>query len=234
MARTVLLTVFATVSTFAFFAEGRGQLAASRRQTATNTSRELVVLIHGMGRSPISMLPLAIALKRSGYEVMNWGYSSTCCTVAEIGAQLARDLEERRGEYDRVHFVGHSLGTVITRWVLAQEPRRIPAGRIVMLAPPNRGARAADLAARRWSWALKPLPELTTAENSTARLLPAPKDVPVAVIAGKYDGKVAVEETHLDGEAVHIVVPATHSFLMFRSDVQRLIIAFLQDRPLPN
>ena len=60
----------------------------------------------------------------------------TCCTVAEIGQQLADDLAERDGEFDRVHFVGHSLGTVIIRWVLAQNSNEERVGRVVMLAPP--------------------------------------------------------------------------------------------------
>jgi pimeloyl-ACP methyl ester carboxylesterase len=189
--------------------------------------RELVVLVHGMGRSPISMTPLAWTLKRAGYRVMNWGYSSTCCSVAEIGEQLTSDLAERTAEFDRVHFVGHSLGTVIIRWVLTHQPDSQRVGRVVMLAPPNQGAHKADLAARRWSWIMKPLPDLQTAPNSTARTLAMPTGIDVGVIAGKFDGKVSVAETHLEGETEHVVIPAHHSFMMMRRDVHRLTINFL-------
>ena len=75
---------------------------------------------------------------------------------------------------------------------------------------------------------MKPLPELQTTENSTARSLTMPAGVAVGVIAGQFDGKVSVAETHLKGQAAHIVVPAHHSFMMLRSDVRKLTIHFLE------
>lgn len=190
---------------------------------------ELVVLVHGMGRTPVSMSLLARALKREGYHVLNWGYSSRCCSVAQLGQRLTVDLRAYRGsEWDRVHFVGHSLGTVIIRWVLANDTISQRVGRVVMLAPPNQGSHKADLTAKRFGRFLKPLPELQTTPTSTARLLVVPSHVAVGVIAGKYDGKVSIAETHLKGEAAHIIVPASHSFLMLRSDVKTLTIRFLR------
>jgi triacylglycerol lipase len=204
--------------------------SAQRPSHADSTrTRELVVLVHGMGRTPISMLPLAWTLKRAGYQVMNWGYSSTCCTVAEIGTQLSSALKKiDYGSVDRVHFVGHSLGTVIIRWALANNTRLDKRGHVVMLAPPNQGSSRADRAAMRWAWVLKPLPELITATGSTARTIPFPTNVKIGVIAGEFDGKVSVAETHIEGEAGHVVVPAHHSFLMLRKDVRDLTIKFLQ------
>ena len=192
--------------------------------------RELVVVVHGMGRTPLSMLPLAGALENAGYDVMNWGYSSTCCTVGELGQQLLADLHARDGKrhWTRVHFVGHSLGTVIIRWVLAHDSIAQHTGRVVMIAPPNRGSHEADRTAEHLGRIFRPLPELRTTPGSTARRLVVPKHIQVGVIAGKYDGKVSVAETHLEGEAGHIVVPAAHSFMMLRSDVKALTIRFLR------
>lgn len=192
-------------------------------------ARELVVLVHGMGRTRISMRPLARALEREGYEVLNWGYSSTCCSIAELSAQLRDDLESRAAGFDRVHFVGHSLGTVIIRWSLAHGATRTRVGRVVMLAPPNHGSHEADRLAAWFGWLLKPLPELRTTAASTVRFVPVPPHIPVGVIAGKFDGKVSIAETSLAGSAAHVVVPATHSFLMLRRDVHRLTIEFLHD-----
>jgi alpha-beta hydrolase superfamily lysophospholipase len=36
--------------------------------------RELVVLAHGLGRTPASMWWLARSLRARGYRVLNWGY----------------------------------------------------------------------------------------------------------------------------------------------------------------
>ena len=204
-----------------------GRAARSADDGTRRSSSDLVVLVHGMGRTSSSMVALAWALEAQGYRVLNWGYSSTCCTVAELGKQLAEDPRLQAGSQERVHFVGHSLGTVIIRWVLANQPPP-RAGRVVMLAPPNQGSHEADRMAARFGRILKPLPELRTEATSTARTLALPRGIEVGVIAGKYDGKVSVAETHLAGEAAHVVVPATHSFLMLRSDVTELTVRFLR------
>ncbi|HEU4455605.1 MAG TPA: alpha/beta fold hydrolase [Longimicrobium sp.] len=190
--------------------------------------RELVVLVHGMGRGRASMWTLGRSLEAEGYRVLNWGYSSYTDSVPEIGADLARDLAEEIGDAPRVHFVGHSLGNVIVRWTLAHEP---PArvGRAVMLAPPNQGSAAADRYARYTAWLMPPIAELRTARNSTVRMLPAPRGVDVGVIAGAYDRKVSVAESHLPGERDHVVVPAAHSFIMNRDDVHDLTLRFLRE-----
>ncbi|HEX7241728.1 MAG TPA: alpha/beta fold hydrolase [Longimicrobiaceae bacterium] len=189
--------------------------------------RELVVLLHGLGRTRLSMAPLAWALERQGYDVLNWGYSSTSASIPELGTALSDRLASLEGPPpERVHFVGHSLGNVIVRWVLANRPPE-NVGRVVMLAPPNQGSRAADRYAPWLGWLLRPLPELRTRDGSTVRTLALPEGVEVAVIAGRYDGKVSVEESHLDGEKAHLVVPAAHTFLMNRADVRSLTLRFL-------
>jgi hypothetical protein len=50
----------------------------------------------------------------------------------------------------------------------------------------------------------------------------------VGVIAGRYDGKVTVDETRLPGATASIVIPAAHTFIMNRRDVRRLIDTFLE------
>src|SRR5919108_5353153 len=101
--------------------------------TAADT-RELVVLVHGMGRTSLSMVPLQRDLRAAGYRVMSWGYSSYCCTIAELGARLRRDVDASRGAAPRIHFVGHSLGNILVRWMLTGETQPTGVGRGVMLA----------------------------------------------------------------------------------------------------
>lgn len=193
---------------------------------------ELVVLVHGLGRTPLSMLPLEWALEREGYRVLNWGYSSYSHSVPELGRRLAGELDARGERPERVHFVGHSLGNVVVRWVLANDPPD-GVGRVVMLAPPNRGSHAADRWAPWLGWLLRPLPELRTAEGSTARTIPPAAGVAIGVIAGRHDGKVTVEETRL-AAAAHVVVPSAHTFIMARRDVRRLTLGFLREGRFPD
>ena len=60
---------------------------------ASAPTRELVVLVHGMGRTPLSMLPLQRALERDGYRVLNFGYSSYGPSIAGIGAGLGHAVD---------------------------------------------------------------------------------------------------------------------------------------------
>lgn len=197
------------------------------------TQQELVVLVHGMGRTALSMAPLEIAMRRAGYRVLNVGYNSQRPSVAEIGQQLADAIEaELENEpAPRVHVVGHSLGTVATRWMLTHDPPDVP-GRVVMLAPPNRGSHSADRWARWIGWSLPPIRELQTT-GGPAVALGIPDDAEVAVIAGDRDGKVWVEETCLEG-AEHVVVPSRHTFIMMRPRVIGLVRTFLASGDLPG
>ncbi len=195
--------------------------------------RELVVLVHGMGRTALSMAPMEVAMRRAGYRVLNVGYSSQRPSVAEIGQHLADAVgaELERAPAPRVHVVGHSLGTVATRWMLTHDPPDVP-GRVVMLAPPNQGSHSADRWARWLGWALPPIRELGTAGGPAVEL-GVPDGTEVAVIAGDRDGKVWVEETCLDG-AEHVVVPSRHTFIMMRPRVIALVRTFLATGDLPG
>lgn len=188
--------------------------------------RDLVVVVHGMGRSRVSMALMAHSLEAEGYRVVNWGYSSTSDSIPALGEALARRVA-REAHGARVHFVGHSLGNILVRWAIAHDPpERL--GRVVMLAPPNQGSREADRYAPWLGWFLRPLPELRTDRGSTVRSIPDPAGVEVGIIAGRYDGKVSVGEALLPGARDFTVVPAAHTFIMDRRDVRRLTAAFLR------
>lgn len=187
---------------------------------------ELVVLVHGMARSPVSMAPLGRWLQREGFRTHNWGYWSYRMTAAELAARLGDRLHELSASADRVHFVTHSLGGVLVRAALARRP--LPnAGRAVMLTPPNQGSRAADRWAPYLGRVMPPIRDLRTAGDALVRRLPS-APLEVGVIAGALDGKVSVAESHLPGAADHIVLPCRHSLLMFRRDVRELTLRFLR------
>lgn len=209
------------------------QPAAAQRTSATG-ARELVVVLHGMGRTSYSMAPMQKALEAAGYDVLNIGYSSYCCGIAELGTAVRRELDEkRRPEHATVHFVGHSLGSIIARWIIAQEDRPAGVGRLVMLAPPNQGSRSADRYTPLVGWLLEPIDELRTDTSSTVRKLPPPVNVEVGIIAARDDGKLSEPQTHLSGEAGHVSVDGFHTFLMRKAEVHRLTVAFLRDGRFP-
>jgi triacylglycerol esterase/lipase EstA (alpha/beta hydrolase family) len=210
---------------------------AGAQSEATTQERELVVVLHGMGRTSYSMAPMKEALEEAGFDVLNLGYSSYCCSIAELGAIIREQIATGRGAHVRVHFVGHSLGGIIARWILTQPTPPPGVGRVVMLAPPNQGSKSADFYSPVAGWLLEPMDELRTDASSTVCRLPEIRGFEVGVIAALDDGKVQVTETHVAGEHAHVVVEGNHTFIMRRDDVHRLTIQFLRegrfDAPTP-
>lgn len=191
---------------------------------------ELVVVLHGLGRSPLSMRPVVRALEAAGYDVLSYGYSSTCCAIPELVDDLRASVTARmRPEHARVHFVGHSLGNILVRYLLASDSAPPRVGRIVMLAPPNQGALRANRMTPFVGWLLKPTPELRADSTATVREIPRLVGIEIGVIAGREDDTVKLPETHLDEEKEHVVVEGGHTFIMNRRDVQRLTVAFLRE-----
>lgn len=236
--RLLTFTLLAALTPPAARAQASGvpgdQAAQASAPDTALAARELVVVLHGMGRTTYSMRPVETALKAAGYDVLNIGYSSYCCSIAELGAALRREIDaKRRPEHVTLHFVGHSLGGILARWVAAQDDRPAGIGRIVMLTPPNQGARMADRFTPLVGWLLEPIDELRTDSTATVRKIPPPRGVSVGVVAARGDDTVDISETHIYGEADHVVVDGSHTFVMRREEVHRLVLGFLRDGRFP-
>jgi triacylglycerol lipase len=220
------VSVSAALALLALATGARGGAAQAADSLAP---RELVVLAHGMGRTPLSMWPIKKALEAEGFEVLNFGYSSYCCTIAEISESMRREIAAVVGpQHTRVHFVGHSLGNIVIRYVLTRDTLPPRVGRVVMLAPPNQGAHAAGVFAPLAGWLLVPVPELSADSTSTVRTIPKVRGVEIGVIAARDDRTVKLPETHLAEETAHLVVGGGHSFIMRREDVKVQMVTFLR------
>jgi pimeloyl-ACP methyl ester carboxylesterase len=223
-----LLRALFIAGTMLFTSALTGTIGAAQGGDPAPADQELVVLVHGMGRTPLSMLPLKLHLEEVGFRVMNFGYSSYGPDINSIGAKLSRSLSEELSvrPATRVHFVGHSLGNVIVRSSLLDRVWQTEVGRVVMLAPPNQGSAAADRMAPYVGWLLAPISELRTSD-STVRALPAPEGIEFAIVAGKDDGKVSIAETCLAGAREHLLLDSAHTFIMLRPSTHQLISQFL-------
>lgn len=193
-----------------------------------------VFLLHGMGRTRLSMLVLALHLHRAGYRPVAFPYNQATQTLDEATASLL-DWTARKGggAYD---MVGHSLGGVIIRngFKTGYPPGL---GRVVLLAPPNSPA---GLARR-----LRGFPPYRWLTGDCGQKLADPRfyaglpvpGVEFAVIAGSRgtrllsdepnDGILPVETTRLAGMREFSVVRHSHTFLMNAADTAALVVAFL-------
>ncbi|MCK5843808.1 MAG: alpha/beta hydrolase [Victivallales bacterium] len=195
-----------------------------------------VILAHGLIRSRASMLAPYIHLKRKGYDVKLYSYRSTRYFLDEHARRfadfIANFTEQRQG--GTIHFVTHSLGGIIMRSAVDLLVREgtgdIKFGRAVMLAPPNRGSNAATRISKSKiiSTALKPLRELRDSPDSAIHSIPIPDVLEYGIIAGRWDGKVSVNEARLGCEKDFLVVNSFHTFLMNRPDVLRASVKFIE------
>ena len=207
---------------------------------------ETVVLLHGVAVPRVVMIPLARNLRRHGYEVINLGYPSRTLDIEQIAteylpAQLAAlGLERRR----RVHFVTHSMGSlVLRRYLRDSQPANL--GRVVMLGPPNAGSAAADRATvnrfMRFVMGVN-VERLGTGPRAITRELgPANFDLGIIaggttinplflhVMKGQHDGVVTVDSARLEGMRDFLVMPHSHTIMLWRRPVHRQVLHYLRE-----
>jgi triacylglycerol lipase len=180
-------------------------------------TREAVVLVHGHGAHPVLLEPLRRALERQGLRAVSWPYGSLRGSIEAHAARLAtkaRELDEDTG-VARLHFVGHSMGAIVVRSALAMaRPRKL--GRVVLLAPPNRGARLADFALRLFGRRLVRATELCSHPDSYVNRLAPAADLDCGVIAASWDHAVSLASTNLPGQRDHLVLRSLHTLPLHR------------------
>lgn len=195
-----------------------------------------VLLIHGLGRTSLSLLALEWRLKQVGLATEQFSYAAFLESYTQIVERLQRRLREigSRGTYG---VVAHSLGGLLTRSALADADFRHPK-RIVMLGTPNRPPRLAAIA-----WKFPPFQYFSGQSGFNLSnphffdRLPTLKS-PYTIIAGTRglqgawspfgfeanDGIVAVNETRLLESDRPLELPVTHTFMMNNPTVQETVI----------
>ncbi|MCP3926614.1 MAG: alpha/beta fold hydrolase [Desulfobacterales bacterium] len=210
--------------------------------TKSTEKKELVYLLHGLGRGSGSMWYLALKLRNSGYTVKRVGYPSINRTPKEIIDIIDQEIDEKESDkFKKVHFVGHSLGGLMIREYLSKK-KVSNLGRVVMLGTPNHGTTVVDKYKDKWFFKIlgKMTLALGTDKSSFPNSLPSPY-YPVGIIAGftdklynefvlpgEDDGVVPLKSTKLTGMKDMIIIKTGHAMMKYDSDVAIQTIAFLQ------
>ena len=211
----------------------------------TAAGRDYVILLHGLGRTPLSMKRLEWTLRRENYRVINLPYPSTRISVEDAADHwLGHVLREQTTDPTaKIHFVAHSLGGIILRQYLSNHQIE-NLGRVVMLAPPNQGSELADRLLNNCLYKLTTGPagqQLGTGDSSLPKKL-APPNFELGVIAGDRtlnplfsawipgpdDGKVSVRSTQTPGMRDFLVVHHSHTWLAWSREVRLAVTEFLK------
>jgi hypothetical protein len=198
-----------------------------------------VLLIHGLGRTPLSLLSLEWYLQRTGCVTQQFGYMALAESFDRIVERLRGRLQTlaRHGDYG---IVAHSLGGLLTRAALGLGGVKCPE-QIVMLGTPNQPPRLARLA-----WQVPPFRWFTgqCGLNLTSPAffasLPGVES-PYTIVAGTggltggwslfgdelNDGIVALSETRLSPQDRIVQLPVEHTLMMNDSRVQKTVVQAL-------
>ena len=181
-----------------------------------------IILLHGQGRTRLSMAILSMRFRSAGYQTLNFPYNQPIHSLDEISGQLIEFIR-KKVKTSSYHLIGHSLGNVIIRNAFRKE---YPAGlgKIVMLAPPNQPAHLAKLLKKNliYLWITGDSGKKLS-EEAFYRDLPVPT-VRFGIIAGDKgqsltfsepnDAVVTVASTKLNGMADWILLHHGHTFIM--------------------
>lgn len=211
-----------------------------------------VILLHGLHHAPFIMRPLAKRLQAQGLVTQQYGYRSLRDGIKVNSARLNRWLEKHYHSDQSIDLVGHSLGGLIIRDFIVDYPKW-QIGRCVTLGTPHLGSICADYI---WRLA-PIIVGRSYQEALDGTVAPLPEHIALGVIAGNqpfglgqlvlryhnrklrqqnsplldeyliHDGTVYLKETKLAAAADHLILPVSHTGMLFDANVAEQTAYFL-------
>ena len=216
------------------------------RPASADATQDGVVLLHGISRTARSFRTMQTALEDAGFATLNQDYASRRNPLEALAEDIHPAIQRFSDSVDgSLHFVCHSMGGLLARVYIARfRPDRL--GRVVMLGTPNGGSQIADRLRHLGPYRIFFGPagqQLGTQRDDAIDALLQPVDYSVGVIAGNrsiypitsaflpkpHDGRVSVANTRVDGMADHIVIRASHPWLVRHSSAIAQTMSFLRD-----
>ncbi len=196
-----------------------------------------LILVHGLWYGAWSLRALSRRLCRYGFKISHFVYPATSASLSAHAGGLYEFASTAKT--DDLHFLGHSLGGLVILRMMSETPD-LPPGRIVLLGSPLRGS----IVARR----MRNLPGSgkllgaagTTLEAGYSRL---PEDRETGLIAGSIgvglglfmggtdgpgDGTISLREASISGLQDRMVLPVSHTGLLYSGKVARHAANFLE------
>jgi pimeloyl-ACP methyl ester carboxylesterase len=201
-----------------------------------------IVLVHGLWMSGFQLGILKRHIQAvSSYRVVPFSYPTVKGAIADHVRSLIDFARAQKS--DELHFVGHSLGSLVILRAL-EVTNDLPPGRAVLLGPPCQGSRAAQAIAARLPFGRRILGRSICEEciECGPRTWSGRRDVGIiagsmrmglgrlfADLDGDHDGTVLVAETQLPGAKDHIVLHVSHTAMLFSKEVAGQAVYFLRE-----
>ena len=203
---------------------------------------ETVILVHGLAGSRLDMILLSRRFKRIGYAVENWGYWSLNTSIQTHAKGLAQVVQAvaASNSVNRIHLVGHSMGAIVIRAMLANHFRDEWASKLsraILLAPPNRGSYIATHFAPWLGWLTPSLAELSDHPDSFVNRLPNSlqlRKLEFGVIEASKDRVIRPDCVQLEGQADFARIEGQHGLLTWYRQTLELVEQFLRSGKFQN
>ncbi|PIE83126.1 MAG: acetyltransferase/hydrolase [Candidatus Contendobacter odensis] len=181
--------------------------------------QETVVLVHGLYVHGMWMRLLEYWLQESGYKTVNYSYPTMTRSLAENADDLEALVE--RLDTPTVHFLGHSMGGLVVRYLFRDYPTQ-RSGRVVTMGTPHQGSYAAQFMYRHGlgvfvgraleEGLLGDMPAWVASNQlgSIAGTLNIGLGLILPAMPVPADGVIAVVETRFSGMSDHICLPVSH------------------------
>lgn len=190
----------------------------------------VVVCLHGLYHNPAGFLALRPALRRAGFaRVLTLGYGSFGTDFESVAARLLAELRHSVPGQRPLVLIGHSLGGLLVRRLMAETDI---AGRVrvaVTLGSPHRGSKLAALALGRLGRSLRPGEPLIAGLAA----LPDPPDARLTALVSPLDNMVmplsglAIDRPAWTTEAT---VPVSHVAMLYHPAVIARVVQLAGER----
>lgn len=211
---------------------------------------DYVILMHALAKTSFSLRALATALSDEGYIVINVDYPSRKYNIEDLSEKFLAKIVKKScaNNKKRIHFVGSSLGAIVIRKYLQDHPQ-LSTGRVVQIAPPNRGSEVVDfmlsnaVLGKVFKWFFGPAAMQLGAKKSSYVNQQLKKEMkcdvgviagdccinPIAslIIKGESDGRVSIVNTKVKGMKDQVVVHSPHCFIASNSECIKQVSYFL-------
>ena len=201
--------------------------------------KEAIVLLHGLGRRKTSMNKIEKHFKEE-YDVYNIGYNSLKYPIEILVEKYLMEIvNELNDKGQKINFVTHSMGGILVRYLFKTHEIKNP-GRVVMLAPPNKGS---ELANKFYKIHGPACAQIMRSRNRFVNRL-GEINFECGIIAGgrnyyffldkyfkgkKNDGIVAVDSTKVKGQKSFIELEKGHTMIMYSDEVIKKIEHFIKN-----